>query len=122
MTGAVYERGRVRDYLAAATAALLLYRADVVARTSASPVKLNEYLASGRAVVAVEIAGVRSMVEGSGAGIIVNGDSSAVSDALLQLLRDPEGADAMGACGRRFAEQQLSWRRVMQRTLPLFGI
>jgi hypothetical protein len=37
-------------------------------------------------------------------------------------LRDPEGADAMGARGRRFAEQQLSWRRVVQRTLPLFGI
>jgi glycosyltransferase involved in cell wall biosynthesis len=122
MTGAIYDRTRVRDYLGAATATLLLYRAEVVARTSASPVKLNEYLASGRAVVAVEIAGVRSMVEGSGAGIIVNGEVSTVSDALLRLLRDPEGADAMGARGRRFAEQQLSWRRVVQRTLPLFGI
>jgi glycosyltransferase involved in cell wall biosynthesis len=122
MTGLIHERTRVRDYLGAATAALLLYRTDVVTRTSASPVKLNEYLASGRAVVAAEIPGVRALVEDPGAGIIVDGSVSAVAEAVLELLRDPERADAMGVSGRRFAEERLSWRVVVRRTLPLFGI
>jgi glycosyltransferase involved in cell wall biosynthesis len=121
MTGLIHDRTRVRDYLGAATATLLLYRTDMVTRTSASPVKLNEYLASGRAVVAVEIPGVRALVEDPGAGIIVDASVSAVAQALLELLRDPERADAMGACGRRFAEERLSWQAVVRRTLPLFG-
>lgn len=121
MTGLVHERTRVRDYLAASTVALLPYRADLVTYTSASPVKLNEYMASGRAVVAVEIPGVREYLEDQGAGVVVPGDPKVVAEAIIGLL-DPERADRLGAAARRFAEKRLSWQRVVEQTLPLFGI
>ncbi len=120
LTGFVHDRDRVRDYLAAATVALLIYRTDKVSRTSASPIKLTEYLAAGRAVVAVEIPGVRELLEDTGAGIVVPGSAPAIAAAIVQLL-DPERADELGAAGRRLAQERLSWRSVIARTLPLFG-
>jgi glycosyltransferase involved in cell wall biosynthesis len=119
MTGLVHERERVRDYLAAATLTLLIYRTDKVTRTSASPIKLTEYLASGRAVVAVDIPGVREILEGHHAGVVVSGERPEIARAIEGLL-DPERADELGAAGRRYAEDHLSWQSVVQRTLQLF--
>ncbi len=121
MTGLVHERERVRDYLGASTVALLPYRAEMIQATSASPVKLNEYLASGRAVVTADVPGVTELVHAAGAGTVVAGSADAVAAAILELL-NPEYADELGAAGRRFAVDRLSWRGVIERTLPLFGI
>jgi glycosyltransferase involved in cell wall biosynthesis len=120
LTGLVHERRRVRDYLAAATVTVLVYRADKVSRTSASPIKLTEYLASGRAVAAVEMPGVTELLEETGAGVVVPGNPREFSRAIIDLLESGR-ADEFGAAGRRFAEERLSWRSVVQRTLPLFG-
>ena len=119
ITGMVERRERVRDYLAAATITLLAYDADRVDRTSASPIKLTEYLAMGRAVVAVEIPGIRPLVSDSGAGLVVPGNPEALADAIVELMTD-DRADRCGAAGRRLAEDRLSWGRVIERTLGLF--
>jgi glycosyltransferase involved in cell wall biosynthesis len=119
MTGLVHDRERVRDYLSAATLTLLIYRSDKLGRTSASPIKLTEYLAAARAVVAVDIPGVREILEDHGAGIVVRGDVDEIARAIADLL-DPQRADELGAAGRRYAEERLSWQSVVHRTLPLF--
>ncbi|HYB27422.1 MAG TPA: glycosyltransferase family 4 protein [Solirubrobacteraceae bacterium] len=121
LTGMVRERERVRDYLGAATVTLLAYRVEEVSRANVSPIKLMEYLASGRAVAGLEIPGLREIVEGSQAGVIVAGGASALADAILCLL-DPAVADRCGAAGRRYAEEHLSWSVVAQRTLLLFRL
>lgn len=121
ITGFVRERERVRDYLAAATITVMAHRRDKVSRASASPVKLMEYLAAGRAVVSLELPGSREFVEHNHAGVIVPGGAEPFARAMIELL-DPERADALGAAGRRFAEQSLSWDSVIHRTLPLFGL
>ncbi len=121
ITGLVHDRGRVRDYLASATVTLVCHRVDKVMRTSASPVKLMEYLAAGRAVIAVGFPGGTEMIEQPGAGVVVEGGPAELAQAILDLL-EPERADRMGAAGRRFAERSLSWTSVVQRTLPLFGL
>jgi glycosyltransferase involved in cell wall biosynthesis len=120
ITGMIESRERVRDYLAAAHITLLAYDANRVDRTSASPIKLTEYLAMGRAVVAVEIPGIRPLVSDSGAGLVVPGEPEALADAMLQLAAG-DRADRCGAAGRRLAEERLSWQRVIERTLGLFG-
>jgi glycosyltransferase involved in cell wall biosynthesis len=120
ITGMIAERERVRDYLAAATVTLLAYREDKVTQTSASPIKLTEYLAAGRAVVAVQIPGVRELVDEPGAGIVIRGEPGAMSEAILELMQDGR-ADRCGLAGRRLAEERLSWSSVIERTLPLFG-
>jgi glycosyltransferase involved in cell wall biosynthesis len=121
ITGFVRERERVRDYLGAATITVMAHRRDKVSRTSASPVKLMEYLAAGRAVVSLELPGGREFVEHNHAGVIVPGGAEPLARAMIELL-DPERADALGAAGRRFAEQSLSWDSVIDRTLPLFAL
>jgi glycosyltransferase involved in cell wall biosynthesis len=121
VTGFVRERERVRDYLAVATITVMAHRRDKVSRASASPVKLMEYLAAGRAVVSLELPGVREFVEHNHAGVIVSGGTEPFARAMIELL-DPERADALGVAGRRFAEQSLSWDSVIERTLPLFGL
>jgi glycosyltransferase involved in cell wall biosynthesis len=121
LTGMVRDRERVRDYLGAATVALLAYRIDQVGRASVSPIKLMEYLAAGRAVVGLELPGLRELVEGNGAGVVVPGTADALAGAILPLL-DPAVADRYGASGRRYAEAHLSWDSVVQRTLVLFRL
>lgn len=121
VTGMIGARERVRDYLAAATVTLLAYRRDLVGQTSASPIKLTEYLAMGRAVVALEIPGIRRLVAESGAGLVVDGGSSDMAAAILELI-EPGRAHACGIAARRFAEENLSWDSVIDRTMPLFDL
>jgi glycosyltransferase involved in cell wall biosynthesis len=65
---------------------------------SATPTKLVEYLAMGRPVVASEHPDQRRVIEASGAGV-VTADADAFAAAILALLADPAGAEAMGARG-----------------------
>jgi glycosyltransferase involved in cell wall biosynthesis len=120
LAGAVHDRRRVRDYLAAATVTLLPYRAEQLARTSASPIKLFEYMACGRGVLAFDYPGLGELLGRSGAGVAVAAGVGATVGALDMLLREGR-ADEFGAAGRRYAEEHLSWRRVVAETLPLFA-
>jgi starch synthase len=120
LTGFVRERERVRDLIGAATVCLVAHWAPRLQRIGASPTKVAEYLASGRAVVALAIPGVREMVEESAAGLAVPNDPLAMADAIGRFLDDPAAADAAGAAGRRKAEELYSWQSVVTRTLPLF--
>lgn len=119
ITGMIDSRERVRDYLAAATVTLLAYRPDLVGRTSASPIKLTEYMAMGRAIVAVEIPGIRELVAETGAGLVVDDDPATIARAILDLLAD-DRAHRAGRAGRAFAESALSWESVIRRTLRLY--
>lgn len=63
--------------------------------------KLWEYLACARPVVATAGEGYGDLVEALGAGVSVKGDdASAVGKAILRLLDDPASAAAMGQLGR----------------------
>ena len=117
LTGFVEDRARIGDLIAAATVTVVCYRDGFVG----SPIKLAEYLAAGRAVVAKDTPGMREALEETGAGIVVPGDPRAMADAIIALL-DRGRADALGAIGRRLAEERYSWRSIVQRTLPLFDV
>jgi glycosyltransferase involved in cell wall biosynthesis len=55
-----------------------------------SPLKLYEYLAVGRPVVASHIGQTAQVLDGTGAALLVPpGDAPALADALLRLARDP---------------------------------
>ena len=120
VTGMIADRERVRDYLWAATLTLLAYRTTEVDATSASPIKLMEYLATGRAVVAIELPNVDELITDPGAGVLVKGEPEAFAAAVNALLG--ASPDAMGARGRLIAEERLSWDSVIERTLPLFEL
>lgn len=120
ITGLVEDRKRVRDLIGAATVTISANRPEYRTRIGVSPVKLAEYLASGRAVVATDLPGLKETLEETGAGVVVPVDASAMSDAILDLL-DPERADKLGVSGRRIAEERYAWSSIVKRTVPLFG-
>lgn len=115
VTGFVSERAAVRDLIGAATVTLSAHRSKYL-----SPVKLAEYLACGRAVVATELPGLRETIEAAGVGLVVPAEDDALGEAIASLLLDPGRADELGANGRRLAEEQYSWSSVVRRTVPLF--
>ena len=117
LTGFVTEPERVATLLGAATVCLVAHRPEHVARIGVSPVKLAEYLAAGRAVVAAAMPGVEDVVRGEGVGLVFPaGDVDAAAEALASLLDGQERADELGRAGRRLAEERYSWQSVAERT------
>jgi len=81
----------------------------------ASPTKLVEYMAMGKAVVANDHPEQRLVIEQSGGGYCVPYEESAFAQAILTLLRAPELARAMGERGRRYATEHRSYGFIADR-------
>jgi glycosyltransferase involved in cell wall biosynthesis len=68
-----------------------------------------EALLLGRAVVAAKVGGLREIVRDGETGLLVEpGDPRALADAIIRLLSDPAGADALGAAGQADARARFS--------------
>lgn len=84
-----------------------------------SPLKLYEYMACGRPVVATETAGFE-ILETSGAGLLVDPTKAEeVASAILAILQDGVLRDRRGSRSRIAVEGQFSWRVVGQRVLEV---
>ena len=77
---------------------------------SASPTKLIEYMAMGKAVVANDHPEQKRVIEASGAGYCVAYEEQPFADAVVKLLRDPAMARLMGERGRRYAIEHRAYR------------
>jgi len=81
-------------------------------RTGGSPLKLCEYLACERPVVASEISG-HEFIESELAGILVTPDNpQELANAIIKLLQAPGLRAQMGENGRRFVVENRSWKSV----------
>ena len=112
---------RLPEVLAAADIHVVPLRRGL-ARSSV-PSKTYSILAAGRPVVASVDEGteVARVVEEAGAGLAVPPDDpAAFTKALLTLLDDPAGAQAMGRAGRAFVEAWASPAAVAERYEELF--
>jgi glycosyltransferase involved in cell wall biosynthesis len=69
---------------------------------SASPTKLVEYMAMGKAVVANDQPEQRRVLEASGGGYCVPYEEHAFAGAIVKLLQDPQAAELMGRRGRSY--------------------
>jgi glycosyltransferase involved in cell wall biosynthesis len=87
----------VVDYLAAADALVIQ---GTVSGLNASPLKLFEYAAMDRPIVAGDIPAVREILGDDGAAYFPQGDDAALCAALLGLQRDPAAATAMATRAR----------------------
>jgi lipopolysaccharide/colanic/teichoic acid biosynthesis glycosyltransferase/glycosyltransferase involved in cell wall biosynthesis len=73
------------------------------------PVKIFDYLACGRPVVAAVSGDAAEIVEGSGGGIVVTpGDGEALAGAVTRLAADPALRERLGAAGPPFVARQYS--------------
>jgi glycosyltransferase involved in cell wall biosynthesis len=107
----------------------LLARADVCLSALLSApylekiitVKVFEYLACEKPVVAALAGETARVIRESGGGIVVPpNDSRAMADAVLSLYRDPQRRAAMGRRGRTYVEENFSraiWATRLERML-----
>jgi glycosyltransferase involved in cell wall biosynthesis len=98
----------VPDFIAAADVALVAVPPLSFYKTG-SPLKLFEYMAMAKPVVATEeIPEHREVLEQSGGGILAPSTSEAFASAMIKLLGSPEMAAEMGREGRDWVMQNRS--------------
>ena len=103
----------------------LLSVSDVCALSSTAEGFSNailEYMAAARPVVATDVGGAREAVITGETGYIVSaGDDEQMAVRMIELLRDPKRAHAMGERGKSIVEEKFSCERHLQETLELYG-
>jgi glycosyltransferase involved in cell wall biosynthesis len=85
------------------------------------PLKVLEYLACGRPLVASNLPVVRELVrEGRDALLVPPDAPEALAAAVLRLLSDPRLAARLAARGQRRVREAFTWKRAQKRLLKLY--
>jgi len=75
--------------------------------------KLGEYLAAGKCVVMTDVGeALNWLQDGKNAIIVPKEDCSAIADAAVRILSDPDAARELGKNGREICCDNFDWRRV----------
>lgn len=105
----------VPDYVNAFAVCVVLFKP--VRKDPGDPIKLYEYLACGRPVVASNVRGYGDQVEAIGAGTAVDcADPQALARAIVRLVRDQKTAAAMGRKGFTKARACFGWEARVRET------
>jgi glycosyltransferase involved in cell wall biosynthesis len=99
----------IPQYIAAADICVAPFEENEVTRCK-SPLKIVEYLASGKPIVASDVGEVRRMLEG-GAGLLVEpGSPEAIVRGILELAGNEALRKTMAVAARQRAETKYNWR------------
>jgi glycosyltransferase involved in cell wall biosynthesis len=110
----VGDRDDVSDWLAAAEVAVM------PSRWEGMSLALLEAMATGRSVVATDVAGVREALGEGSSAIVAVEDRGALADALVRRLLDPALARAEGEAARRRAESSYDFSRTTRALTELY--
>ncbi len=110
MTGAV-AHNCVPEYLSIADVAVVPAAPIPASRGgTGTPLKLFEYMAAGKAVVATELNQAADVIEHGQNGLLVPpGDVHGFAEAIRGLLDNPAARDRLGQNARRLAVERYSW-------------
>jgi len=90
-------------------------------KLGASAVKIYEYLACGKPVVASNIKGIGDQLGNSGSGIFVTPeDPNELANAIIKLLKDEQLRKKMGKNGREVVVNNYSWEHTAKKTIDVF--
>jgi glycosyltransferase involved in cell wall biosynthesis len=118
-TGAV-PHADVPRYIAAADIAVVPYP-PMRQKMWLSPLKLFEYMASGKAIVASSIGQLTDVIrDGENELLVPPGDASAVANALERLINDAGLSSKLSAQAREDAERKYSWESYLSRLERVF--
>jgi glycosyltransferase involved in cell wall biosynthesis len=119
-TGLV-EPARVSGLLHRARVLVLPNPASAISLRYTSPLKLFEYLAAGRAIVASDLPSIREVVhDGVEAVLVAPGDPDALARGIRRVLDDPDLADRLAGAAAALAPEY-SWARRAERLEALFA-
>lgn len=103
----------------------LLFISDVCALSSKAEGFSNsilEYMAAARPVVATDVGGAReAIIEDETGYIVASGDDEQMAARIIELLRDPQRARAMGEKGKQRVAEKFSTARHLANTLALYS-
>ncbi len=104
--------------IAAADACLCVYRAFDWCPIGfyLSPLKLFDYMACGRAIIADNEGQVRRVIRHGENGLLTDGSPADIAAKIEALRADPERREAMGEAARRDVLERYNWQRVAERT------
>lgn len=86
-----------------------------------SPLKVFEYMAAGKAVVASRAGQITQVVQEGSSGLLIEpGDADALAQAIIRLLNDSELRARLGAHARNEAVAKYSWRAHAEKLEQLF--
>jgi glycosyltransferase involved in cell wall biosynthesis len=113
----IIDKEAVRDLLAAADC-LVMPKRDHEGNEAASPIKLGEYLASGRPVVASRVCGIEKWLK-AGKEILFcqPGNSKSLARVITTVLKHPNWASCIAERGRPIGEEHCSYQRWGERML-----
>ncbi|MDP8233218.1 MAG: glycosyltransferase [Candidatus Saelkia tenebricola] len=105
-------------YIAAADVCAACFENNAITQ-SKSPLKLAEYLASGKAIVASNVGEVRNMV--GGVGILVEpGNHLVFAGGINELLSQPALREKMAVLSRKRAEEKYNWPTTAENLLQIY--
>jgi glycosyltransferase involved in cell wall biosynthesis len=113
-TGIVaYER--VPLYINASNVCVAPFIRERNEKSGVSPLKIYEYAACGKAIVASRLPGL-GFAEQAKTGILVEPDNSEeLADAITKVLQETELGQQMGENGRKYVMENHSWESVARR-------
>jgi len=106
-TGAVPHE-QVPNYIAAADVCVACFEENEIT-VCKSPLKIVEYLASGKAIVASNVGEVPAMIGDAGV-LVLPGDIQSLADEVVKVMQNPDFRTELGRRARLRAEQKYSWR------------
>jgi glycosyltransferase involved in cell wall biosynthesis len=114
-------QSRVPEILAAADIAVLPYP-ELPREMWFSPLKLYEYMAAGKAIVASDAGQISDVIKHNYNGLLVSpGDIAHLTEALVGLLKEPAERERLGCNARQQALEQHSWRRYVERLVQVYN-
>ena len=115
------ERDRLSALFAAADLFLLPSVHDHAGNVDGLPNTLLEAMATGLPIIASNVVGVPTVINDGVEGLLVpERDVTALSAAIVTLLRDPARAATLGAAARSRVERELTWPQIAQRYLAVY--
>jgi len=82
---------------------------------------LLEAMASGLSIVATKVGGNPELVVEGETGILVpRGDSYKFSEAIIDILRDPERKQKLGGLGRQRVFEEFNFRKMVDEYIGLY--
>jgi glycosyltransferase involved in cell wall biosynthesis len=86
-----------------------------------SPIKLFEYMAAGKPVIAASFSDIATVLEDHENGLLVDpGDDAKLADAVLELAREAELRDRLGRAAYDTIRSSYTWQRNAQAITDLF--
>ena len=110
----------VPDYMASADIAVVPYP-EMDQENWLSPLKLFEYMASAKAIVASEVGQVKDIIQHEANGLLVTaGDAQEMSKAIIRLIDDIDLRTRLGKQAREDAVKTHSWEQYISRLEYIF--